>query len=72
MFQPLEDYAKQRLVEPQDIATAVGILSAEGLDIDDMLEEITKLFYVDLDTFNDVVKTVALAPYRENPAIHSD
>ena len=72
MFQPLEDYAKQRLVEPQDIATAVGILSAEGLDIDDMLEEITKLFYVDLDTFNDVVKTVAVAPYRENLAIHSD
>ena len=72
MFQPLEDYAKQRLVEPQDIATAVGILSAEGLDVDDMLEEITKLFYVDLDTFNDVVKTVAVASYRENSAIHSD
>lgn len=63
MLQPLEDHAKQRLVEPQDIATAFGILSAEGVEVEDMLEEMTKLFYVDLDTFNDVARTIAVSPY---------
>jgi hypothetical protein len=58
MYQPLEDHAKRRLVERKDIATAVGILQAEGLAIDEMLGEMTKLFYVDLDTFNDVVEAV--------------
>ena len=58
MFQPLDDHAKQRLVERQDIMTAVGLLSAEGLDVEEMLGEMTKLFYVDLDEFNDVVSMV--------------
>ena len=34
---------------------AVRILKAEGIDRDDLLGEITKLFYVDLDAFNDVI-----------------
>lgn len=55
MLLPLEDHAKRRLIEPGDIATAVGILEAEGVLPDDLLDEITKLFYVDLDTFNDVL-----------------
>ena len=58
MFQPLDDHAKQRLVERNDIMTAVGILSAEGFDVDEMLNEMTKLFYVDLDEFNDVIRAV--------------
>jgi len=52
---PLEDHAKRRLIEPGDIATAVGILEAEGVMRDDLLDEMTKLFYVDLDAFNDVL-----------------
>jgi hypothetical protein len=59
MYQPLEDHAKRRLVEPQDIAMAISILSAEGFDVDDMLAEMTKLFYVDLDAFREVVETVS-------------
>ena len=55
MYQPIDDHAKRRLIEPSDIAIAVRILKAEGIDRDDMLSEITKLFYVDLDAFNEVV-----------------
>ena len=55
MYQPIEDYAKRRLTERQDIATAVGILKREGVDEDKLLSEMTKLFYVDLDTFNEVL-----------------
>lgn len=55
MLLPLEDHAKRRLIEPSDIATAVGILQAEGVPQDDLLDEMTKLFYVDLDAFNDVL-----------------
>ena len=55
MYQPIEDHAKRRLTERQDIAVAVGILKREGVDEDELLTEITKLFYVDLDTFNEVL-----------------
>ena len=55
MYQPIDDHAKRRLIEPGDIATAVRILKAEGIDRDDLLSEITKLFYVDLDAFNEVI-----------------
>ncbi len=55
MYRPLDDHAKRRLIEPRDIAVAVNILKAEGIDRDDLLTEITKLFYVDLDAFNDVL-----------------
>ena len=66
MYRPLEDHAKQRLTERKDIATAMGILEAEGFAVDDMLGEMTKLFYVDLDTFNEIVRTVAR--YRTQPS----
>ena len=58
MYQPIEDHAKRRLTEPQDIAMAVSILKREGVDEDQLLSEITKLFYVDLDTFNEVLEAV--------------
>ena len=57
MYQPIDDHAKRRLIEPKDIAVAVRILKAEGIDRDDLLIEITKLFYVDLDAFNEVVNS---------------
>jgi hypothetical protein len=63
MYRPLEDHAKQRLTERQDIITAVGILCAEGLHVDELLGEMTKLFYIDLDEYNDVIETVGR--YRE-------
>lgn len=58
MYLPLEDHAKQRLTERNDIITAVGILRSEGVDADDVLGEMTKLFYVDLDEFNEVMGSV--------------
>jgi hypothetical protein len=63
MYRPLEDHAKQRLTDRQDIITAVGILRAEGIDVDELLSEMTKLFYVDLDEYNDVID--AVSRYRE-------
>jgi hypothetical protein len=59
MYKPLEDHAKQRLTERHDIMTAVGILHEEGIDGDDVLAEMTKLFYVDLDEFRDVMESVS-------------
>jgi hypothetical protein len=64
MLQPLDDHAKQRLVDREDILTAIGILSAEGLDVEQMLGEMTKLFYVDLDEFNDIVGMVQPHPHQ--------
>lgn len=58
MYQPLDDHAKRRLVERNDIVTAVGILRAEGFEVDELLREMTKLFYVDLDEYNDVIGAV--------------
>ena len=55
MYQPIDDHAKRRLIEPRDIAVAVNILQAEGIERDKLLTEITKLFYVDLDAFNEVI-----------------
>lgn len=55
MYQPVDDHAKRRLTESRDIAVALRILTAEGVPAEDLLSEITKLFYVDLDAFNEVL-----------------
>ncbi|RVD59314.1 hypothetical protein EN828_11240 [Mesorhizobium sp. M2D.F.Ca.ET.185.01.1.1] len=51
----VEDYQKRRLTERVDIMTAINILMSQGYDEEHLLDEITKVFYVDLDTFNDVI-----------------
>ncbi|AZV22162.1 MULTISPECIES: hypothetical protein [Mesorhizobium] len=51
----VEDYQKRRLIERVDIIAAINILRSQGCDYDDLIEEITKVFYVDLDTFNEIV-----------------
>lgn len=51
----VEDYQKRRLTERVDIITAINILKSQGCDHDDLIEEITKVFYVDLDAFNEIV-----------------
>jgi hypothetical protein len=55
----LEDYQKQRLTERYDILTAINILKSRGLDEDDLIREITRVFYVDLDAYNEIVRTAA-------------
>jgi hypothetical protein len=51
----VEDYQKRRLTERVDIMTAINILKSQGYDHDELIGEITKVFYVDLDTYNEVV-----------------
>jgi hypothetical protein len=52
----LEDYQKRRLTERVDILTAVNILKSQGYDDDDLITEIIRVFYVDLDTYNEIVQ----------------
>ena len=51
----VEDYQKRRLTERVDIITAINILRSQGYDRDELIEEITKVFYVELDAFNEIV-----------------
>jgi hypothetical protein len=51
----VEDYQKRRLTERVDIMTAINILMSQGYDQDDLLGEMTKVFYVDLDAYNEVM-----------------
>lgn len=55
----LEDYQKRRLTERVDILTAVNILKSQGYGDDELITEIIRVFYVDLDTYNEVVANAA-------------
>ncbi|MER9241526.1 hypothetical protein [Mesorhizobium sp. M0633] len=52
----VEDYQKRRLTERVDILTAINILKSQGYDHDELIAEITKVFYVDLDAFKEIVR----------------
>lgn len=51
-----EDYQKRRLVNRADILTAINILKSQGYDDDEIITEITRVFYVDLDEYNELVR----------------
>jgi len=51
----VEDCLKPRLTERVDILTAIRVLRARGFEQDELISEITRLFYVDLDEFNMIV-----------------
>jgi hypothetical protein len=51
----VEDYQKRRLTERVDILTAVNILKSQGYDDDELIAEIIRVFYVDLDAYNEIV-----------------
>ena len=51
----LEDYQKRRLTERVDIMTAIDILKSQGYNHDELIAELTKVFFVDLDAYNEVV-----------------
>ena len=51
----VEDHQKRRLTERVDIITAINILRSQGYQPDELIGEITKVFYVDLDAFNEVI-----------------
>lgn len=52
----IDDCAKRRLTEHVDILTAVSILESRGVRREDLVVEMTKIFYVDLDEFNRVLR----------------
>ncbi|MGI6853400.1 hypothetical protein [Mesorhizobium sp. 1B3] len=52
----IDDCAKRRLTERVDIMTAVNILESRGVPREDLVVEMTKIFYVDLDEFNRVMR----------------
>ena len=55
-MQNIEDCAKLRLTERVDLETAIRLLAERGYNADEMLTEMVRLFYVDLDEFNVLVK----------------
>lgn len=54
-----EDNTKQRLTDRLDIIMAINILRGQGYDHDELIREITRIFYIDLDEFNAVVSKAA-------------
>jgi len=59
MHHYVEDNAKQRLIDRLEILTAINILRSQGYDHDELILEITRIFYVDLDEFNELVRQAA-------------
>ena len=55
----VEDNSKRRLTDRLDIIMAINILRKEGYDHDDLIREITRIFYIDLDEYNDIVAHAA-------------
>ena len=55
MQHTLTENIKPRLTERSDIMNAISILRLRGYQSDQLIVEITKLFYVDLDTYNEIV-----------------
>jgi hypothetical protein len=65
MHRVVEDHAKRRLTDQVDIAKAILMLSAKGVPADQLLAEMMKIFYVDLDQFNEVVRPIEPAALSE-------
>ena len=55
----VEDNSKRRLTDRFDLIMAINILRKEGYDHEDLIREITRIFYIDLDEYNDVVAQAA-------------
>ncbi len=57
----LEDDQKRRLTDRFDILTAINILKSQGYEDDELIREIIRVFYVDLDTYEEVLKQARVA-----------
>lgn len=57
----LEDHQKRRLTERFDILTAINILKSQGYHDDEVIREITRVFYVDLDAYQEVLEQARAA-----------
>ncbi|MBL8583504.1 MAG: hypothetical protein JNL61_14935 [Rhizobiaceae bacterium] len=56
MLNVMHDCEKRRLTDRDDILTAVSILKSQGCKTEDLIVEMTKVFYVDLDEFNSLLR----------------
>lgn len=56
MWHADSDNTKQRLTEYADILIAINMLRLRGLEDEELIVEITKLFYVDLDAYEEVLR----------------
>lgn len=65
MYRVIDDHAKRRLTDPVDMAKAILTMSAKGVPAERLLPELMKIFYVDLDQFNDVVSGRVSAERRK-------
>ena len=59
MEHTVEDNAKKRLTDRLDIIMAINILRGQGYDHDDLIREITRIFYVDLDEYKEILAQAA-------------
>jgi len=57
----IEDNAKRRLTEPLEIKAAINILRDRGCRNEDLPVLMTRYFYVDLDQFNAVMKSIRIS-----------
>lgn len=55
----VEDDAKRRLIDRMDIIMAINLLRKYGYDDEDLIREITRIFYIDLDEYNEIVSLAA-------------
>lgn len=56
MHRVVDDYSKKRLVDAVDIASAILLLSSKGIPAERLLTEMMRMFYVDLDAYNAVIR----------------
>jgi hypothetical protein len=56
MLRVVDETSKRRLTERVDMLTAINVLRSQGYDDDEMLVELVKLFYLDLDEFNELLE----------------
>lgn len=59
MQQTYTENIKPRLIERSDILRAIDLLRLRGCRTDELAVEITRLFYIDLDEFNEIVGKAA-------------
>ena len=57
----VDDSAKRRLTDPAEIDRSIQLLEARGLYGDQLLTEMTRIFYVDLDALQGVLAGLAQA-----------
>lgn len=55
----VEDNYKRRLTDRIEIITAINILRSQGYEHEELIQEITKIFYVDLDEYNEILSAAA-------------